>query len=318
MARLAIDRAVAAAPTRRDIASRARDMSTEVRLAPGFRGVAAAMGSAAAARGAGCSWRKAAGLGIASGVLQGALLRTEYRVSREIRNSGDAAALAAWLGEATPPLGAWAIEPDFGRLIAMELADAPDTVVECGSGVTTLLIAAFLHRNERGRLFSLEADRAFAERARAQLRAAGLADVCEIIWAPLVEQSVGGHTVCWYDPAQLGQLPARIDLLVVDGPPAVRRWARWPAVETFIDRLAPGAAVLVDDGRRRDERRTVFRWRAEHNDLELHWHDTIKGTWRLVKADAPGAPSPVVSAYQRARRGLNPRPGGYGRWPVQR
>jgi predicted O-methyltransferase YrrM len=298
--------------------SRLRDLATEVRLAPGFRGAAAAMGGALVARGAGSNWRGAAGIGIASGVLQQALLSAEYRIAREIRNSADAAALAAWLRDATPPLGAWAIEPDFARLVAIELADAPETVVECGSGMTTLLIAAFLHRNQRGRLFSLEDDLAFAERTRTQVEAAGLADVCDIVWAPLVAQSVAGRAVRWYDPAQLELLPERIDLLVVDGPRGTSRWARWPAVEAFIERLEPGAAILVDDGRRRDERRTVFRWRSEHEDLELHWHDTVKGTWRLVKVDTSRTGGPVVSAYQRARRWLNPRPGGYGRWPAQR
>ena len=200
--------------------SRLRDLRTEARLAPGFRGLAAAMGGAVVARGAGRTWREAAGLGIASGVVQRALLRTEYRLAREIRNSADAAALAAWLGDAVPPFGAWAVEPDFARLVAIELSDRPETVVECGSGMTTLLIAAFLQRNRRGRLFSLEDDRAFAERARAQLRAAGLADVCDVIWAPLAVQSIAGQTVRWYDAARLDRLPTRIDLLVVDGPTA--------------------------------------------------------------------------------------------------
>jgi predicted O-methyltransferase YrrM len=237
---------------------------------------------------------------------------------REIRNSGDAAVVAAWLGASTPPLGAWAIEPDFGRLIAMELADLPDVVVECGSGATTLLIAALLQRNGRGRLFTLEHDRAYAERVRQQVRAAGLTDVCEVIWAPLTPQSIGDHGVHWYDAAKVAELPESIDVVLVDGPPAVAPWARWPALEVLGDRLAPGASVLVDDGRRGDESRTVFRWQAEHSDLELHWHDTVKGTWRLVKSGARRSPGRPTSVYRYLRRRLNPRPQGHGRWPVQR
>ena len=300
------------------MASRLRDLGTEARLAPGFRGLAAAVGGAAIARGGGCSWGRAMSVGALSGAFQRALLTAEYRLSREIRNSADAAAVAAWLGDATPPLGGWAIEPDFARLIAIDLTRGPDTVVECGSGTTTLLIAAFLRRNGRGRLFSLEHDFAFAERTRENLRAAGLAHVCEVIWAPLVLQSIRGREVRWYDPAQLERVPARIDVLVVDGPPAVSRWARWPAAQAFIDRLTPGAAILVDDGRRWHERRTVFHWRAEHDELELHWHDTVKGSWRLVKAEGPRDRGSAVSAYQRARRGLNQTPAGYGRWSVER
>jgi hypothetical protein len=298
--------------------ARLRELRTEARSSPGFRGIAAATCGAALFRASRWEWRKAASLGIVTGIAQGALLRAEHRLQREIRNSGDAAAVALWLGSSTPPLGGWAIEPDFGRLIAIELADLPDVVVECGSGATTLLIAALLQRNGRGRLFTLEHDRAYAERMSQRLRAAGLDNVCEVIWAPLTRQSFGETRVHWYDAAKVVDLPEKVDVVLVDGPPAVAPWARWPALEVLADRLTPGASVLVDDGRRREELRTVFRWKAEHDDLELHWHDTVKGTWHLVKSDSTRSPRRAVLVYRYVRRRLNPRPQGSGRWPVQR
>jgi predicted O-methyltransferase YrrM len=314
-------RTVTAHPTSSTWVARLREVRTEARFSPTCRGVAAAICGAALFRASRWDWRKAASLGVASGIAQGALLRAEHRLHREIRNSGDAAAVALWLGSSTPPLGGWAIEPDFGRLIAIELADSPDVVVECGSGATTLLVANLLQRNGRGRLFTLEHDRAYAARISQQVQAAGLANVCEVIWAPLTPQSFGGQRVHWYDAAKVADLPENIDVVLVDGPPAGAPWARWPALETLGDRLTPGASVLVDDGRRREELRTVFRWQAEHDDLELHWHDTVKGTWRLVKSDGTGSPRRAVflSRYLRyVRRRLNPRPQGYGRWPVER
>lgn len=298
--------------------ARLSDARTEARSSPDFRGITAAMCGAAVSRASGSDWRKAAAVGIVTGAAQRALLRAEHRLQREIRNSGDAAAIAAWLGAWTPPLGAWAIEPDFGRLIAIELADRPNVVVECGSGTTTLLISTFLQRNGRGRLFTLEHDRDYAERMRQQVQAVGMADVCEVIWAPLTPQSFGDKGVYWYDAAKIADLPAYIDVLIVDGPPAVAPWSRWPALEVLSDRLTPGAAILVDDGRRRAELRTVLRWHAEHHDLELYWHDTVKGTWRLVRSDAERSAGRAVSSYQYVRRRLSPRPQGYGRWPVQR
>ena len=233
--------------------ARLGDVRTEARSSPGFRGITAAMCGAALFRASRWEWRKAASLGIVTGVARAALLRAEHRLGREIRNSGDAAVLAAWIGASTPPLGGWAIEPDFGRLIAIELADSPEVVVECGSGATTLLIATLLQRNGRGRLFTLEHDRAYAERMRQQVQAAGLANVCEVIWAPLTLQSFGEHVLYWYDAAQIADLPENVDVVLVDGPPAVAPWARWPALEVLSDRLTPGASVLVDDGRRGEE-----------------------------------------------------------------
>jgi predicted O-methyltransferase YrrM len=305
-------------PTRRDVLARARDVRSELESSPTVRGFLAGTLSAGIAKGAGGSWRGAVGLGVMIGARRRALMAGEQRVLREVRNAADAATLAAWLGELTPPLGTWAIEPDFARLIAAELTRAPETVVECGSGTTTLLIGRLLKQNAHGRLVSLEHDRAFADRTRNLVRRAHLEDVCEVVWAPLRRQLVRGETVTWYDPDRVGALSDSIDLLVVDGPPAVVPWARWPALAVLAGALPSGGTVLLDDGRRADERRTARRWRAEYPEFELYWHDTVKGSWRLVKADRPPTQAAAVSAYQRVRRLLNPHPTGFGRWPVQR
>ena len=285
---------------------------------PELRGVATAAGVLAAARASGAPLRQAAGLGLIAGLARRELLGARHEALREVRNSADASALAGWLGDRSPPLGTWAIEPEFARLIADQLMREPDTVVECGSGTTTLLIGGFLSRNGRGRLFSLEHDSRFAESTQRQIEAAGLSDVCRVIYAPLKPQAFDDEVVAWYDLDCLGGLPEAIDLLVVDGPPADRPWARWPALGVFGDRLRPNASILVDDGRRREESRTVFRWLDSRVDLELYWYDTIKGSWQLVRAQDRRRSTGVQGRYHAIRRALNPRPAGFGRWPVQR
>ena len=292
-------------------------LRAEARGSLELRGALTAVGTLAIARTSGATLRQATALGLVAGLARRDLLDARYQALREIRNSADAATLAAWLGDRIPPLGAWAIEPDFGRLIAEQLMHGPETVVECGSGTTTLLIGGFLRRNGRGRLFSLEHDARFAESTRRQVEAAGLSDVCKVICAPLKQQAFRGEIVRWYDQSQLLGLPEAIDLLVVDGPPAEELWARWPALEVFGERLRPSGAILVDDGRREQERRTVYRWLASRRDLELYWHDTIKGSWRLVKSDE-SSPTPLRQRYRTARRLVNPHPQGFGRWAVKR
>ena len=285
---------------------------------PELRGIATAAGVLAAARASGAPLRPAAGLGLIAGLARRELLRARHESLREVRNSADASALAGWLGDRSPPPGAWAIEPDFARLIADQLTRNPDTVVECGSGTTTLLIGGFLRRNGRGQVFSLEHDSRFAESTQRQIEAAGLSDVCQVIYAPLKPQAFGDEVLGWYDLDCLGGLPEAIDLLVVDGPPADGPWARWPALCVLGDRLRPNASILVDDGRRREECRMVFRWLASRVDLELYWHDTIKGSWQLVRAPDTKRVTGIRGRYRAIRRALNPRPAGFGRWPVQR
>ena len=271
-----------------------------------------------AARAWGAPPRQAAGLGLVAGLARRELVGARHESLREVRNSADASSLCGWLGDRSPPLGTWTIEPDFARLIAGQLMHAPDTVVECGSGTTTLLIGGFLLRNGRGRLFSLEHDPRFAASTQRQIDAAGLSGVCRVICAPLKPQAFDGELVAWYDLDCLGELPEAIDLLVVDGPPADRAWARWPALIVFGDRLRPNASILVDDGRRREESRTVFRWLNSRADLELYWYDTIKGSWQLVRSQDSKSSTGVRARYHAIRRALNPRPAGFGRWPVHR
>jgi predicted O-methyltransferase YrrM len=261
----------------------------------------------------------AAGLGAGVAVLTGVVLSATARVERQVRNAEDAAAIAALLGPDVPSLGTWAVEADFGRLVAQEMEGRPGTIVECGSGVTTLLIASYLQSQGAGLLYSLEHDEGFAEATRRRLARAGLTDRVEVVVAPLVAQRFGRTRTRWYDPAAIGDaLEAPIDLLVVDGPPSVEAWSRWPAIEVLNPLLAPGAVVLLDDGRQRRERRAAWRWQREHREFELYWLDTAKGTWKLVKGDRSRSEGPLARALRLVLRTLNPRPTGFGRWPVRR
>jgi Methyltransferase domain len=70
----------------------------------------------------------------------------------------------------------------------------------------------------------------------------------------------------WYAPAALHALPAEVDLLVVDGPPAHaagHEHRRVPALPFFEPRLVPGATVVLDDLQRPGERKVLARWQEE-------------------------------------------------------
>src|SRR5690606_6944595 len=104
------------------------------------------------------------------------------------------------------------------------LAERPRTVVELGSGVSTLLTSYALESigDSEAHLYSLDHEAQFAGITRSNLAAHGLAGRATVLDAPLVETQAGGETRQWYDIAELeSALGARkIDLLVVDGPPA--------------------------------------------------------------------------------------------------
>ena len=122
-------------------------------------------------------------------------------------------------------------------------------IVECGSGFSTLVLARRLH-TRGGRLVSLEHDPTWATRVRSELAAAGLTETAHVALAPLEPHPLARDGLRWYARRALRSLPRRIDLLLVDGPPAFEpeiELSRYPALPALAERLAPDATVVLDD-----------------------------------------------------------------------
>jgi len=186
------------------------------------------------------------------------------------------------LSRPLPPTRAFSATPDFlAELVhAIDRSEA-ETVVELGSGLSTIILARRLQQTGRGRLFTLEHEPQYAEASRAELSAFGLEEFATVLDAPLVDFAIGTETWPWYELTSA--LPERIDMLVVDGPPGTTaRLARYPAVPLLRDRLTPGAQVLLDDGDRVDEREVVGRWEAEIEGIETEHLPLTKGAWLLT------------------------------------
>ena len=176
--------------------------------------------------------------------------------------------------ETLPPMGGWAASADFLVILAETvLARRPETVVEFGSGVSTLVAARCLQLNGRGRLLTFDHDAAFAEVTRQRLQRLGLAG--EVVAVPLGEPP-SGYAGRWYDVADL---PATIDLLVIDGPPKHNHPETRGGAAALFDRLrGPGAVVLLDDAARPGERAVAELWRERHPALAFAFIGTEKGT----------------------------------------
>ncbi|HEY3266078.1 MAG TPA: class I SAM-dependent methyltransferase [Armatimonadota bacterium] len=188
-----------------------------------------------------------------------------------------------------PPMGGWAASADFARtLINLNLEAKPRTIVELGSGVSTLISAYTLERLGGGRVVSLDHDAVFACETRRTLAIHGLAGFATVHDAPLCEHRIGANPWRWYDVSALDGVDA-IDLLVIDGPPeTVQPLARYPALPMLYSRLADGALILVDDGIRPDEQECVRRWLAEFPALRALPMRTDKGAFLLRKGLAAG------------------------------
>jgi predicted O-methyltransferase YrrM len=157
----------------------------------------------------------------------------------------------------------YAVSPDAClQLIDLVEATRPRLVVELGSGLSTLAIAAALRQwSPDGRIVSIDHSVEYADRTRgliaehalvrAEVRIAKLADT-------LHKPSAGQ----WYDEVAFRDLDD-IDLLFIDGPPApLGRHARSPSLPVLGGRVAQGGLVILDDTLRGDDLELAERWAA--------------------------------------------------------
>lgn len=158
-----------------------------------------------------------------------------------------------------PPLRGWAGSPDFLLTIADHVLERrPTTVLECSSGVSTIVVARCLQMIGRGHVYSLEHEPAYVEKTVAMLKDFGLEEWATVLHAPLTPR---GNDAPWYDDDVLPPHIGEIQLLVVDGPPFyVAPLARLPALPRMLPRLAANATLILDDADREAETEIVKRW----------------------------------------------------------
>lgn len=148
----------------------------------------------------------------------------------------------------------WAAKPGYLAAVASEAGRSEGPILECGSGLTTLILG--VEAMLRGvRVLSLEHHEAWIAQVSSSLARYRL-DRVELLPAPLGEFS----DFDWYE-APLARLPGSFALVVCDGPPAAIRGGRHGLVPILGDRLRPGCVILLDDLERESERRILDDWR---------------------------------------------------------
>ena len=181
--------------------------------------------------------------------------------------------------DALPNLGSWKADTRF----LMHITDAiealrPQVVVELGCGASSLIIAKALSLHGGGRLISYDQHADFTAATSNWLAGHGLA--ADMRHAPLTTPP-GDWPGLWY---ALNDVPAAIDLLVIDGPP----WALHPlvrgAAESLFPRLTERSLVLLDDAARPGERLVARRWRQRWPKMRFDYDrrgakGTLIGRW---------------------------------------
>ena len=180
------------------------------------------------------------------------------------------------------------ISPDLLLHIVLHIQrDAPRTIIECGCGSSTVIMAHTLERLGGGRIYSIEEHPQLAEETLRELKRRKLDHRVTILNVPLAERSYPGldGTFHWYD-LKAEALPFGADILVVAGPRTrINKYAFYPAGPELLPKLAPGAHIFVANGDHPDQRQLKVQWRALYPDLGVREIPTEPGAFEMYSLD---------------------------------
>ena len=153
----------------------------------------------------------------------------------------------AWGGGAVADVG-------YAAEVCRRARDARDPIVECGSGLTTLLLGIYADVP----VLSLEESPRWADRMQAALRWYRISGV-SVRYCPIVDY--GSFT--WYSMPT--DVPENISLVVCDGPIAHKRngTPRYGVVPALRERFDPSTVILLDDVARPTESSALDLWTKE-------------------------------------------------------
>ncbi|NOX09905.1 MAG: class I SAM-dependent methyltransferase [Gammaproteobacteria bacterium] len=176
----------------------------------------------------------------------------------------------------------WSAAADFLQLIVdHSLNTQPVTILECSSGLTSLMLSRCCQINQQGQVYSLENGKEYALKTQAHLDHHQLAQYATIIHAPLEAYVIGERNYSWY---RINEIPQQaIDMLVIDGPPGfIQKHSRYPALPLLWNKLADHCTIFLDDAAREEEQELVTMWLQEYPDLKHEYIDTERGCSILI------------------------------------
>ena len=177
----------------------------------------------------------------------------------------------------TNALNDYAASPDFlNTIVNIIEKHKPDLIIEAGSGVSTLISSYSLKKyNPKGKIISLDHNDLFASLTKKEIHEHQLDKYSDVIHSDLIDYP--DYKFSWYDIRKL-TFENKIDLVIIDGPPSkLNKFARYPAIPLLLDNLSDKAIIIVDDARRKYEKKIIEKWQKEFNCFNYRYEDNDKG-----------------------------------------
>lgn len=184
-----------------------------------------------------------------------------------------------------PSMTGWAATPELAVSVLKSIQKyRPETIVEIGSGVTTLISAYSLRQFDiAGQIISLDHDKLFAQRTMNELNLHDLSSFVDLRVAPLENIRINEKEWQWYSRDQL-TFNRPIDMLIIDGPPVkTQKNARYPAIPVLYNELAENAVIIIHDTDRTSESESIDKWLHSYKNLTAEYQPTEKGITIIKK-----------------------------------
>lgn len=184
-----------------------------------------------------------------------------------------------------PLITSFTIAPDFAFILIKTIqTKKPVTILELGSGRTTLIAAAYLKQHSlQGKIISVDSDKEYLEQCRYFALLNGVESYIQFVHAPITKQVINEKAYNWYNADMLPK--EKFDVLVIDGPPEkVGVLSRYPALPLLMQYAAEDAVILADDAGRPDMITTAQHWQKEFPKFQQHYIQTLRGTL-IINAD---------------------------------
>jgi hypothetical protein len=152
---------------------------------------------------------------------------------------------------------AWSAREEYLTSCIAHALAAKGAILECGSGLTTLLVAAIAKKQGQPH-WILEHKPHWAKKAQQYLDIYQLDSI--VCSKPL--KDYGDY--CWYE-VPMDNMPHTFSLLICDGPPRRTKGGRYGLIPVMRKQIQSGCVILLDDGYRQEEVEIAKRWAMEIN-----------------------------------------------------
>ncbi|RYM34012.1 hypothetical protein ERX46_08585 [Brumimicrobium glaciale] len=182
-----------------------------------------------------------------------------------------------------PIMHDWTVSSDYAsEVVNSILLNNGGTILDIGSGISTVLYGAAIKKCGKGRVISLEHSKEYYDKTISLIREHKLEDICEIHYCPLKEYVIAGKKWLWYDIEKV-KLPKELAIISVDGPPGdTQHLARYPVLPILISTVSLNTIIYLDDANRDEEQEIAKQWKNQFN-LNLDYNNSNKGFVKFTK-----------------------------------